>query len=265
MHDFKRRFSCYIAWFLRLFSRVYSILVAFPGHVENKKKSRDSSSVLYSEISLAYREHVEALHSATPNIAGISAEQLYELRVTRPSRMLVFVIEDHPLLRRVLEDALKRDNHVVVGFSDAEAALRWSDNVIPDAILTDVNLVAGRMTGVEFVRRHREKYGIVPVVFVTALPGIRNIVKYIAESCFITKPFLNTDITYALSQAEYWNRQHKHALVVSDFRKKPEQSRETVKAIYGRSQQHIKPTCLRRQPKNNTRWSGSGATGARRG
>jgi DNA-binding NarL/FixJ family response regulator len=71
--------------------------------------------------------------------------------------MRVMLIEDHPVVREMLQDFIGRLPQVSVchAAASAEAALEALDSAMPDVLLIDLSLPG--MSGIEFVRTIREQ------------------------------------------------------------------------------------------------------------
>jgi DNA-binding NtrC family response regulator len=116
--------------------------------------------------------------------------------------ILVFVIEDEQAIRDLLEEALKDG-----GFSVATAAL--GEDAIPmlevpnadyRALVTDVNLSPGKLTGWDVATRARELHPGLPVVFITGTDAHDWASKGVPNSFLVAKPFAPAQIVTAISQ-----------------------------------------------------------------
>jgi len=79
----------------------------------------------------------------------------------------VFVIEDHPLMRRSLVEAIERETDLTVcgQADDAQAALAAVVSARPDIVLTDIQLKAS--SGLDFIKAIRAQDPGLPVVATT--------------------------------------------------------------------------------------------------
>ncbi len=79
----------------------------------------------------------------------------------------VFVIEDHPLMRRSLVDAIERETDLTVcgQAEDADEALAGVVSVRPDIVLTDIQLKSS--SGLDFIKAIRAHAPELPVVDTT--------------------------------------------------------------------------------------------------
>jgi DNA-binding NarL/FixJ family response regulator len=83
--------------------------------------------------------------------------------------MEILVVDDHPLIREILPEVLRRafGNVIVVGVADLESAFaRLAHHKAPDLALLDLNLPGHN--GLDTLRRFRWKFPDVPVVVVSA-------------------------------------------------------------------------------------------------
>lgn len=79
----------------------------------------------------------------------------------------VLVVDDHLVVREGLKLILETDDRfqIVGEAADGEAALQLIDELKPDVVLMDINMP--RMTGLEAIRRLKEKSCTVPVIILT--------------------------------------------------------------------------------------------------
>ena len=82
----------------------------------------------------------------------------------------IFFIEDDSLMRELVVRRLAARSYEVTAFADAADALDPSVVERPDLVITDFRMP--RMTGIELVRRVRAQGIGVPVIMVTAEPGV---------------------------------------------------------------------------------------------
>jgi len=82
-------------------------------------------------------------------------------------KIRVFVIEDHPLMRRSLVEAIERETDLTVcgQAEDADEALAAVIAVRPDIVLTDIQLKSSN--GLDFIKAIRAHAPALPVVATT--------------------------------------------------------------------------------------------------
>jgi FixJ family two-component response regulator len=112
----------------------------------------------------------------------------------------VSVIEDDDSLRQALVGLLRSMAHQAHGYATAEEFLAAEEDGF-DCVITDIHLPG--MSGIEMMRRLRERGDTVPVIVVTA----REENKWLAEAkaggalCLLHKPFETGDLLDCLDRA----------------------------------------------------------------
>ena len=86
----------------------------------------------------------------------------------------VFVIEDHPLMRRSIVEAIERETDLTVcgQAEDAQEALAAIESLRPDIVLTDLQLKSS--SGLELIRSLREQAPALPIIATTMFDVRRN-------------------------------------------------------------------------------------------
>jgi len=86
----------------------------------------------------------------------------------------VFVIEDHPLMRRSIVQALEREPDLTVcgEAEDAEEAVAAIESLHPDIVLTDLQLKSS--SGLDLIKALHEHSPALPVVATTMFDVRRN-------------------------------------------------------------------------------------------
>lgn len=113
----------------------------------------------------------------------------------------VLVVEDDPLLRGVVEDALDEGGFKVAAAGSAEEAisiLRGKATVYC-ALITDINLPDG-IDGWEIARTAREINAGLPVIYMTGAAGAEWPSKGVPNSILLNKPFAPAQLVTAVSQ-----------------------------------------------------------------
>lgn len=117
----------------------------------------------------------------------------------------VYVVDDEPELRGLMEEALQAEGYKVRGFPDGEAVLEGlEEDPLPDAVLLDINMpglsgwdVRERMAGDP---RTEE----IPVIAVTAQGGasVENLAREgLGFLDYVRKPFRLDDLLGAIERA----------------------------------------------------------------
>lgn len=113
----------------------------------------------------------------------------------------VLVVEDEYLLLADLEQALAAAGFATEAVSSGEDALNLflgGDHSFT-ALITDVRLREGGLSGWGVARRMREKQPDLPVIYVTAARGEEWASYGVPRSILITKPFAAAQLVTALS------------------------------------------------------------------
>lgn len=102
----------------------------------------------------------------------------------------VLVVEDDPTLRESLELLLGGSGFDVVALPDGRDFDATVDRFAPDLAVLDVDLGAGRPTGLVLAQRLRERTGT-PFIFLTAADGLDERLSgfEIGADDYVTKPF----------------------------------------------------------------------------
>lgn len=101
----------------------------------------------------------------------------------------IWVIDDDPSIRWVLEKALKNAGMQVSSFETADAALDYLDSAQPDAIITDIRMPG--MDGLEFLNTVNQRYPEIPSIIMTAHSDLDSAVSAYQGGAFeyLPKPF----------------------------------------------------------------------------
>jgi CheY-like chemotaxis protein len=112
----------------------------------------------------------------------------------------VLLVEDNPTNMKLTADLLEYDGFRVYRAADAERARVILQSVIPDLILTDVDLPG--MDGLTFARvcKATERLRDVPVVAITAFAMASDEKQALASGCdgYITKPIKTRELARTL-------------------------------------------------------------------
>jgi CheY-like chemotaxis protein/serine phosphatase RsbU (regulator of sigma subunit) len=115
----------------------------------------------------------------------------------RRKNPLILIVDDVPRNLQLLAAILKEENkYEVAAATSGDSALKIVDNVLPDLILLDIMMPG--MDGFEVCRRLKASPSTrdIPVVFLTAKAGLKDIVKgfQLGGVDYITKPFNGTEL-----------------------------------------------------------------------
>lgn len=112
--------------------------------------------------------------------------------------MKVLLVEDDPLIRELVVEALREEGHFVVHTSDGEEALAWCRRRVAEVLVTDIRL-PGAIDGWEIAERCREHDPDLPVIYTTGYsPGSP---RPVSGSVFLTKPYHPADIVKAVADS----------------------------------------------------------------
>ena len=110
-------------------------------------------------------------------------------RVAPVSPRMVLLVEDHPLMRALVERSLQDDGFVVESVSTARRAIREFDAIDPDVLVTDVDL-GDRPNGVELatlLRAQAPDLGVVVLTNYSSLDAIESKVTPPEHAAFVHK------------------------------------------------------------------------------
>ena len=118
------------------------------------------------------------------------------------AKVLIFVVEDEQLVREMLQDALVENGFAVENAESGEEAIRLLDTNGADyrALVTDVNLAPGKLTGWDVAKRGREINPDLPVVYMTGSEAQHWASKGVPNSILVIKPFAPAQIVTAVAQ-----------------------------------------------------------------
>ena len=114
----------------------------------------------------------------------------------------VLVVEDEQLIHALLTETLTDGGFAVATAADGEEAIRMLE--APDAsyraLVTDVNLSPGKLTGWDVAKRARELHAEMPVVYMTGAGSHEWPSRGVPNSVLVPKPFAPAQIVTAVSQ-----------------------------------------------------------------
>jgi DNA-binding response OmpR family regulator len=113
----------------------------------------------------------------------------------------ILIVEDDPLIRSLVEDALCDGGfEAAISSSGEEAVKLLTENGKYCALVTDVSLGRNKMTGWDVARHARELHPDFPVVYMTGDSAAEWTVHGVPHSILLTKPFAPAQIVTAVSQ-----------------------------------------------------------------
>ncbi len=114
--------------------------------------------------------------------------------------MTILVVDDEPVVRKVLERSLLREGFRVVTAGNGIEGLERLEGTKVDIVISDIMMP--QMDGLEFLVEVKCSYPHVPVILITGFADQftgKQALEAGAED-FIVKPFKNHDIRYALQR-----------------------------------------------------------------
>lgn len=107
------------------------------------------------------------------------------MRAGRPTRVAL-VVEDDPIIRLDVVDALEDRGWTVLETSTGEKAIVLMNEHQIDVVLTDIQL-GGKLTGWDVARAARDRWPALPVVYMSALAVVTT--ELVEASAFCPKPY----------------------------------------------------------------------------
>jgi DNA-binding response OmpR family regulator len=101
-------------------------------------------------------------------------------------RVRILVVEDDPLVREFVVDALRDEGWAVIEAGDGEEALSWCRQQLADVLVTDIRL-PGRIDGWQIAEHCREHDPKLPVIYVTGFSPVE--ARPVSDSLTLHKPY----------------------------------------------------------------------------
>ncbi|WP_094184077.1 response regulator transcription factor [Bradyrhizobium japonicum] len=109
--------------------------------------------------------------------------------------MRILVVEDDPLIREFVVEALREEGYQVIHAANGEDALAWCGRQVADVLVTDVRL-PGRVDGWQIAERWREQDPDLPVIYATGFSPVAP--RPVSGSLVLQKPYDPADIVRAV-------------------------------------------------------------------
>ena len=118
------------------------------------------------------------------------------------SKVLIFLVEDEHLVRELLSMKSVDNGFAVETAESGEKAIQMLDATGADyrALVTDINLAPGKITGWDVAKHGREINPDLPVVYMTGSEAQEWASKGVPNSILVTKPFAPAQIVTAVAQ-----------------------------------------------------------------
>ncbi|MDQ7024560.1 MAG: response regulator [Anaerolineae bacterium] len=103
--------------------------------------------------------------------------------------MRILYVEDNPANVFLVKRVAKMGRHEIINFIDGGEAIRKYDDVNPDLVLMDIQLV-GETSGLEVVKQLRKRGVTTPIIAVTAYAMVGDKERFIEAGCddYLAKP-----------------------------------------------------------------------------
>ena len=111
--------------------------------------------------------------------------------------MRILVVEDDPLIREFVVEALREEGHQVIHAADGEQALECCRRRAADVLITDVKL-PGQLDGWQIAERCREHDPELPVIYATGFSP--SAPRPVSGSLLLQKPYDPEQIVRAVRQ-----------------------------------------------------------------
>jgi DNA-binding NtrC family response regulator len=139
----------------------------------------------------------------------------------------IVCVDDQAEVRRLLGDVFRAKGGNVVSFDDGEDAIAWLGSNEADLVILDLDLGAGRRTGIEICKAIRARKPELPIIILTGHGTIDDAVAAVKAGAvdFITKdPYLEDKLEISVEKVE---RIIKHALDRQRLERENQQLRAT--------------------------------------
>ncbi|MDH2356308.1 response regulator [Bradyrhizobium sp. SSUT18] len=111
------------------------------------------------------------------------------------SAVRILLVEDDPLIREFMVEALLEEGYHVVHAANGEDALAWCGRRVVDLLITDVKL-PGSVDGWQIAERCREHDPGLPVIYATGFSPVAP--RPVPGSLILQKPYRPEDIVRAV-------------------------------------------------------------------
>ena len=109
--------------------------------------------------------------------------------------MRILVVEDDPLIREFVVEALRDEGHFVIHAANGEQALEWCRKRIADVLITDIRL-PGEVDGWKIAECCREFDPDLPVIYATGYSPVD--ARPVPGSLCLRKPYHPADMVRAV-------------------------------------------------------------------
>ncbi len=143
----------------------------------------------------------------------VLSDSPYLEETTMANEVTVLIVEDSPIIRRLIRDQVKKLGYEAREAENGAEALESMREILPDCVILDLMMPV--MSGTELLDRMQEsgEFRNVPVIVVTALPDMDKIVYCIERGAadYIQKPFraqvLRARLTSCIERKKFHDRE----------------------------------------------------------
>ena len=111
--------------------------------------------------------------------------------------MRILVVEDDPLIREFVVEALREEGYTVIHAASGEEALAWYRRQLADVLITDIKL-PGMIDGWQIAESCRERDPELPVIYTTGFSPV--VARPVPGSLSLKKPCSPEDIIRAVKE-----------------------------------------------------------------
>lgn len=135
---------------------------------------------------------------AGPQCCGASRGEIVQESVV----VIVLIVDDDPAMQELASDTLSEAGFKTEVVSSGEEAVQLLN--APDAeyraLVTDVNLIPGKLTGWDVAKRAREVFPMLPTIYITGESAGDWSSRGVPNSVLLAKPFVPAQLVTAVSQ-----------------------------------------------------------------
>ena len=111
--------------------------------------------------------------------------------------MRILVVEDDPLIREFVVEALREEGYEVIHAASGEEALAWYRRGAADVLVTDIRL-PGKIDGWQIAERCREHDPQLPVIYATGFSPVA--ARPVPGSVSLQKPYQPEEVVKAVQE-----------------------------------------------------------------
>ena len=111
--------------------------------------------------------------------------------------MRILVVEDDPLIREFVVEALREEGYEVIHAASGEEALAWCRRGAADVLVTDIRL-PGKIDGWQIAERCREHDPQLPVIYATGFSPVA--ARPVPGSVSLQKPYQPEEVVKAVQE-----------------------------------------------------------------